>query len=240
MSRTTARRSTTAAAALGASALAGLSFAAAPASANTEVERPDEFTSAFTVMATPDTIINPDGESVPGEEGAWGTFDFMVNSDEEIICYDITFEGVTPPYESPALTATHIHEAVAGEQGPPRIAFPDPTGEGDVLTSQGCMQGPFTTGIEDDDGNDTGDGFSLAQLEADAAGFQADTHTSQFVAGAIRGQLQQVPVDGLPTGFGGAATSSESGTGTAVLIAAGGLTLAGAAAAGVTVARRRG
>jgi hypothetical protein len=37
---------------------------------------------------------------------------------------------------------------------------------------------------------DTGTGFSVAQLEANPEGFFSDTHTVEFAAGAIRGQLQ--------------------------------------------------
>ena len=99
---------------------------AGPASADTEVDEPDEFTSAFTVMATADQVIDSEGEVAPGEEGATGEFNFRINSEQEIICYDITLRGVTGEYESPARTATHIHEADAGEPGPPRLAFPNP------------------------------------------------------------------------------------------------------------------
>lgn len=190
--------------------LAGL-FAvagAAPALAETDVDRPDSFTSAYTVNATPDEVIDSDGNPVPGEEGATGTFTFMVNSDEEIICYEITLDGVSPPYESPAKTATHIHAAPAGEGGPPRIAFPNPEGDEGTLTSSGCLQGPFTTGLEGDDGADTGDGFSLKQLEEDPSSFSADTHTAEFAAGAVRGQLMEIPLDGVDTGFGGTADTT--------------------------------
>lgn len=96
------------------------------------------------------------------------------------------------PYQSPAKTATHIHETAAGVNGPPRIAFPNPTPADDptatVRTSTGCSEGPFTTGLAPN-GTDTGTGFSLAQLEANPAGFSADTHTAGFTAGAVRGQL---------------------------------------------------
>ncbi|WP_447645055.1 CHRD domain-containing protein [Nocardioides zeae] len=102
-------------AALAVAAPLGLAAAAAPAAADEEVPRPASFTSAYTVMATPDTIIDAEGASVPGEEGATGTFTFMVNSDEDVICYDITLTGVTGEYESPARTATHIHAAPAGQ-----------------------------------------------------------------------------------------------------------------------------
>lgn len=223
-------------------ALGGLAGAAAlltlgtvPAHAETEVDRPDTFTSAYTVMATPDNVIDPDGNAAPGEPGATGTFNFMINAEEEIICFDITLEGVTPPYESPAKTATHIHQANAGEPGPPRLAFPNPAGDGEVLTSSGCLQGPFTTGVEGDDGSDTGEGFSLAEIEANPAGFSADTHTSQFVPGAVRGQLVQVPVGGVETGLGGAAPASSQDT--TPLVLTGSLALLGVAAGAIAVRR---
>lgn len=216
--------------------------AGAPASAETEVERPDTFTSAFTAMATPDTIIDPDGEPVDGEEGATGTFTFMINSEEEIICYDIELDGVTGDYESPAKTATHVHAAPEGEGGPPRLAFANPEGD-DVRTSSGCLQGPFTTGLEDDDGNDTGEGFELSEIEADPASFSADTHTEEFAAGTVRGQLQEIPVDGVDTGAGGLAQTqgaqgagSSSTAGSLAALGAAGVILAGAA--GVATRRR--
>lgn len=221
--------------AAGALALMAVTAGALPAAADTEVEPPATFTSAFTAMATPDQIFNPDGENVPGEAGATGTFTFMINSDEEIICYDITVEGVTPPYMSMARTATHIHQNDPGMPGPPRISFPDPTGDG-VLTSSGCLQGPFTTGLEGDDGVDTGEGFTLAQIEANPANFYADTHTHEYMLGAVRGQLSQVPVGGVETGMGGQASLDRSG----VLLTGAAAALLGLGATGALVARRHG
>jgi hypothetical protein len=203
------------------------------AAADDPVAEPATFTSMFTTSATPDTVIDPDGNPAPGEPGATGTFNFRINSDEEIICWDITLRGVTPPYQSMARTATHIHEADAGMGGPPRLAFPDPEDAGDgTLTSSGCMQGPFTTGIEAD-GVDTGTDFSLAQIEANPAGFSADTHTANFVPGAVRGQLSPVPMGGVDTGGGG--TSGGSDASSTLLMS----TVAGLAAAGVGVALMR-
>ncbi|PAY22946.1 hypothetical protein CEY15_11350 [Dietzia natronolimnaea] len=217
---------------MGVCALAGaaaLVVSAAPAQANTEVDRPDYFTSAFSVMAVPGEVIDSDGEVAPGEEGATGDFMFWVNSDTDVICYEITLDGVTGEYDSPAITATHIHEARAGEPGPPRIAFPDPQPVGDgPRTSEGCMQGPFTTGVEDDDGTDRGAGFTLDRIEADPAGFTADTHTEEYTAGTVRGQLMQVPLDGVETGGGGADGAPVSGAAAgagAAAIALGGLAL---------------
>lgn len=101
---------------------------------------------------------------------------------------------MTGPYDSPAVTATHIHQAAEGRAGPPRIAFPNPepadSGPEVVKRSSGCITGPFQTGITDDDGVDTGAGFTLAQIEADPASFFTDSHTVVSVAGVVRAQMQ--------------------------------------------------
>lgn len=237
LTRTNPFKRPAAAAAVVALVGAGSVMSAAPASAETEVPRPSSFTSAYTVMATPDTIIDTEGNPADGQPGATGTFDFMINSDEEIICYDITVTGVTGEYESPAKTATHVHEANAGEGGPPRLSFPNPEGSGETRTSSGCLQGPFTTGLDDEEsGEDTGTGFSLAQIEANPAGFSADTHTADFAAGAVRGQLQSVPVGGVDTGMGGMAAADSNGTTAAVT---GGVAALAAGTAGLFLLRRR-
>ncbi|WP_312858415.1 CHRD domain-containing protein, partial [Pseudonocardia pini] len=156
---------------------AGLTLAVAGTATaqDTEVAEPATFTSMFTAMATPDMVVNNDGVATPGEPGATGTFHYRINSDTEVICYDITLDGVTPPYQSPARTATHIHEGDAGNAGPPRLAFPNPEDTGDgTLRSEGCLQGPFTTGVMRD-GQDTGAGFTLDRIEADPAAFFTDT-----------------------------------------------------------------
>ncbi|MFD1713047.1 CHRD domain-containing protein [Amnibacterium flavum] len=226
----------------GVAAAALVLVAAVPAHAETEVAEPDSFTSAFTVMATPDQVINNDGVAAPGQPGAAGQFNFRINSDLEIICYDITLTGVTGDYQSPAKTATHIHEAVAGAAGPPRIAFPNPTPVGDgPRTSSGCLQGPFTTGVMSAAGADTGTGFTLAQIEANPSGFTGDSHTVDFAAGVVRGQLSQVPVGGISTGGGGASTVAAAPEGDSGL-AMGAIGLAAATAlgtAGYLVTRRR-
>ncbi|MCW2582067.1 MAG: hypothetical protein JWQ53_857 [Klenkia sp.] len=169
----------------------------------TALLRPATSTRAFTAMATPDTVIDNDGVAARGEPGASGTSTYMINSDTEVICYDISLTGVTPPYQSPAKTATRIHQGDVGQAGPPRIAFPNPEDDGSgTLTSSGCLQGPFTTGVLAN-GTDTGEGFTLDQIEADPSAFFTDTHTAAFAAGAVRGQLTAIPVGGVETGAGG-------------------------------------
>ncbi|MBT1637028.1 CHRD domain-containing protein [Clavibacter michiganensis] len=218
----------------GAAAAALTLLAAMPASAETTVPEPERFTSAFTVMATPDQVLNADGVATPGEPGATGRFDLRLDSTSNTICYDITLTGVTGEYKSPAKTATHIHQAVVGKAGPPRIAFPNPADAGNgTRTSSGCMQGPFTTGIMSAQNADTGEGFTVAQIEADPSAFAADSHTASFAAGAVRGQLTQVPVGGVDTGAGGSAASPSA----ALPLVAGGGAVA-LAAAGVVLMRR--
>ncbi|MGY6497627.1 MAG: CHRD domain-containing protein, partial [Microcella sp.] len=76
------------------------------------------------------------------------------------------------------------------------------------------------------DGVDTGEGFSLAQIEANPAGFSADPHPEEFPAGTVRGQLTAIPVGGVDTGAGGVASSASSTTvvvGAAAALGAGGL-----------------
>ncbi|MGJ9411239.1 CHRD domain-containing protein [Aeromicrobium sp. CF4.19] len=244
---------------------------ASPATADTpeQVDRPDSFTSAFTVDATPDQVVpNPAGDPA-GVEGAEGEFIFLINSEEEIVCWDITVTGLATDYQSAAKTSTHIHENPAGENGPPRLSFPNPDPVSDdpdeVRTSSGCSEGPFTTGlpVDGEEGTDTGEGFELAQIEEDleAELFSADTHTTDAVSGAVRGQLEfdqelldaaneageqapgdddadaddderEVPVRGVDTGAGGTA----SGTPVAPIAA---LMLGGLGAVGVLAARRR-
>lgn len=148
-----------------------------------------QFTSTYRIEATPDQVVGPDGFT-GGLEGAFGTYDIGLNSFTNTICYNITIFNFRGDYQSAADTSTHIHEAAAGETGPPRIAFPNPVVVGDDRrVSIGCLMGPFTTGIENDDGEDTGAAFNVGQIEANPAGFFADVHSSLAVPGAVRGQL---------------------------------------------------
>ncbi|TID18541.1 hypothetical protein E2P81_ATG06456 [Venturia nashicola] len=146
------------------------------------------FTSTYTVIANPNEVINTTGSPVPGQPGAIGYFNYGINSQLDVICYNITLKGVKGPYQSLALTATHIHQANKGFAGPPRIAFPNPIGDDNIRRSVGCLTGPFRTGINAS-GVDTGTGLKVAHIEANPANFFTDTHVMAFSQGAVRGQL---------------------------------------------------
>ncbi|KAI9635972.1 uncharacterized protein MKK02DRAFT_33274 [Dioszegia hungarica] len=155
---------------------------------------PFDFTSMAMGWAGPDQVINNSQVAVPGLPAGYGEFQFGLNSEQNVLCYNISVY-VKGNYSSPAVTATHIHEAVRGRAGPPRIAFPNPVSTTGAPLSEfswrrsvGCLTGPFTTGVLAN-GSDTGTNFTVAKLESNIEGFFADTHTVEFPAGAIRGQL---------------------------------------------------
>ncbi|ORX35213.1 hypothetical protein BD324DRAFT_81552 [Kockovaella imperatae] len=155
---------------------------------------PFEFTSILKAYAGPDQVVNNSQVAVPGLEKGFGMFQFGLNSHEDVICYNISVY-IKGNYSSPAVTATHIHQAPKGRAGPPRIAFPNPQPHGNTSLDEyawryslGCLQGPFKTGIVNN-GTDTGAGFTVKDLEDTPWEFFADTHTADFPAGAIRGQI---------------------------------------------------
>lgn len=152
------------------------------------LQSPFHFTSYFEVNATPDQVVNgttPTG----GLAGASGLYKLGLNAEEDTICYNITLFAFQGDYSSPALTATHIHQASRGQSGPPRIAFPNPVDiGGGVRRSIGCMTGPFRTGVLAN-GQDSGEGFTIGAIEANPSSFFADVHSSKAVPGAVRGQL---------------------------------------------------
>lgn len=164
-----------------------------PAGTGASSNGPFTFTSTYHITATPDQVVNGTTNPVAtsGLPGAIATFDLGINSDLDLICYNITLNGFKGEYQSPAKTATHLHEAAKGKNGPPRLAFENPVGdEGEgERTSYGCMVGPFTTGLMGADGQDTGVGFEVKEIEENSGAFFVDLHSSLAVPGAVRGQV---------------------------------------------------
>lgn len=149
-----------------------------------------KFTSTWKIIGTPDQVVNgttPTG----GLPGSKGVYRYGIDSTSNTICYHITLYGFRGNYQSPALTATHIHQGAKGASGPPRIAFPNPavTKDPNVRVSQGCITGPFKTGVIVM-GADTGDGFDVKQIEQDPKNFFTDVHSSLAIPGANRGQFK--------------------------------------------------
>ncbi|KAK2040038.1 hypothetical protein LZ31DRAFT_530549 [Colletotrichum somersetense] len=152
---------------------------------------PFTFTSTYDVIATPDQVVDSNNTYTGGLAGAVGYYSYGINAYENVICYNITLVGFRGEYQSPAVSATHIHQAQKGRSGPPRIAFPNPApveGTQDVRRSIGCLSGPFRTGVNAS-GVDTGAGFAVRQIEENPSDFFTDVHSSLAVPGAVRGQL---------------------------------------------------
>ncbi|KJZ76649.1 hypothetical protein HIM_03985 [Hirsutella minnesotensis 3608] len=130
---------------------------------NEHVEAPSPFyfTSVFSVVARSEEVVDSNKPFTGGLQGAIGLYNFGINSQSNVICYNITLDGLRGNYQSPAKTATHIHEAAAGKSGPPRIAFPNPEGpESGRRSSIGCVKEPFVMGVKASD-KDTGEGFHV-------------------------------------------------------------------------------
>jgi hypothetical protein len=157
--------------------VAVLAAAAQAQTTGTAVPPPASFTSTFSVSS--------DGGMVPGggTSGATGVFNLQLDSTTNTICHDITISNVTPPFESPAPTATHIHMGAPGEAGPAVWLFNDPQPRSDgSLRSTGCLREAFTS-----DGQ--GLGFTVADIEANPAAFYVDNHTTANPSGSVRGQF---------------------------------------------------
>ncbi len=163
------------------------------------VKPPGRFDAILKVNANAAGPVSPTGQAGVGQQGATGFYDIKINVAENTICYGIDLFGFKDRnnggrYFSPAKTATHIHQAAPGANGPPRIALLNPLSQPDGVRRSGdCIKGPFTTGILAN-GTDTGSasGFTLQQIVDNPSAFFADSHTESNQAGAVRGQVQRV------------------------------------------------
>merc|ERR1712080_399441 len=62
----------------------------------------------------PEQVVDANNTFTGGLKGARGVYKFGLNSKENVICYNITVTGFQGEYQSPAISATHVHEAVRG------------------------------------------------------------------------------------------------------------------------------
>ncbi|MQA26092.1 MAG: CHRD domain-containing protein [Micromonosporaceae bacterium] len=100
----------------------------------------------------------------PGDPDGSGTAVLRVNPGQEQICYTLTVENVED------VTAAHIHVAPPGEPGPVVVPLVPPT----TGSSSDCAS------VDRD--------LALAILK-DPAAYYVNVHSSDFGAGAVRGQL---------------------------------------------------
>jgi len=102
----------------------------------------------------------------PGDSNGTGTATFRLNPGQGKVCFVLTAANITLP-----ATLAHIHLGAAGSAGDPVVTLvaPDATG-----TSSGCVSASSAT---------------IKAILKNPSGYYANIHTSDFPAGAIRGQL---------------------------------------------------
>jgi len=117
--------------------------------------------------------VAPDGSLGAGDPDGVGAATLQVTPTS--LCARINVSGVDLP-----AAAAHVHGAPVGVNGPIVVPLPVPGEDGLV---DGCAEAP--------------DPAVLADLLADPAGYYVNVHTAAFPAGAVRGQLQPAPDEGL-------------------------------------------
>jgi hypothetical protein len=101
----------------------------------------------------------------PGPEGGSGTALVEADADEDRLCYDLTYQGISKP------TAASVRRGAVGRNGPIEADF-DITKSGD----KNCI---------------TIDEAILKRIGANPAGYYVLVSTNEYPDGAIRGQLEK-------------------------------------------------
>lgn len=104
----------------------------------------------------------------PGDPDGWGMARIAINDATNSICTDLEVRDIA------AVTAAHIHRGAAGVAGPPVVTLDAP----DDNDSDDC---------------DTVSDALVDEIRANPRGFYVNVHTADYPAGAIRGQIQEVP-----------------------------------------------
>ena len=104
----------------------------------------------------------------PGDDDATGTAVITLNDDTDEVCWQINVANITLP-----AIAAHIHPGAAGEEGAPVVTLgaPDATG-----ASSGCVDA---------------DDSLVDDILDNPSQFYVNVHTTDFTAGALRGQLSE-------------------------------------------------
>ncbi len=124
-------------------------------------------TTAFAFGGAPLVATLSGANEVPaGDPDATGSATITLNPGHSTVCWDITISNVTLP-----ATGAHIHVAPAGVAGPIVVPFTPPNASG---VSSGCK---------------TVDRDLIQNILTSPESYYVNVHTTQFPAGAARGQL---------------------------------------------------
>ena len=99
----------------------------------------------------------------PGDSDGKGTASITLDDAKNTACYEIKYEGIGK------VTAAHVHTGAKGMAGPPAIDF-----KADENGDKGCV--PVSPA-------------ALKTVRDNPGGHYVNLHTSEYPAGAIRGQL---------------------------------------------------
>ena len=102
----------------------------------------------------------------PGDTDGAGTAMLRLRLGQGQICHSLTVSNITLP-----AAAAHIHRGAAGVAGPVVVTLTTPDADGAV---EGCVAAPRAL---------------VKEILQNPAGFYVNVHTSDFPAGAVRGQL---------------------------------------------------
>jgi Protein of unknown function (DUF3089)/CHRD domain len=147
---------------------AGSAVVAAPATGQT-AEEPVVLQTTLTGLRE----VAPDGSLGAGDPDGVGAATLEVTSTS--LCATINVSGIDLP-----AVAAHVHQAEVGVNGPIVVPLTAPGGDGLAVA---CADAP--------------DPAVLAGILADPQGFYVNVHTAAFPDGAVRGQLQPAPDEGL-------------------------------------------
>ena|SRR5919108_5031481 len=112
--------------------------------------------------------ISASGKRRAGDLDGRGSFAALIHKDQKL-CFGITVTGIGTP------VAAHIHKAKRGRNGPIVVPLVTPS-SGDPGASSGCVDANANL---------------LADIRKHPKRYYANVHTSDFPAGAVRGQLFQ-------------------------------------------------
>jgi hypothetical protein len=120
----------------------------------------------FSTVLTGEAEVNAVGVPNQGDLDGSGTATITVNPGQREVCHELSVADITLP-----AMAAHIHVGVAGQNGPIVVPLVAPDANG---VSSGCAQ--------------VSRELALAIIQ-DPENYYVNVHTSDFPAGALRGQL---------------------------------------------------
>ncbi len=136
----------------------------------------------------------------PGDADGAGTATLTFNTDSGEICWDIKVSNITLPS-----VGTHIHEGAKGVAGPVVVPLTAPDANG---VATGCA---------------TPDAALMTRIMQNSENFYVNVHTSDFPAGAVRGQIMMAAGGAAPAP--GLAALPSTGMGSSMYFALAGFAL---------------